>query len=52
MLDNQDKQIITDEILRENKKSRWGRRFSAPVQIGFGAHPASYTMNNGSLSRG
>jgi len=26
-----------------------GARFSAPVQTGFGAHPASYTMGNGSL---
>ena len=24
-------------------KSRWGARFSAPVQTGPGAHPASYT---------
>jgi hypothetical protein len=27
-------------------------RFSAPVQTGSGAHPASYTMGTGSLSRG
>jgi hypothetical protein len=27
-------------------------RFSAPVQNGPGAHPASYTMGNGFLSRG
>ena len=26
-------------------------RFSAPVQIGHGAHPASYTMGTGSLPR-
>ena len=26
-----------------------GERFSAPVQIGPGAHPASYTMSTGSL---
>jgi len=26
-----------------------GARFSAPVQTGFGAHPASYTVGNGSL---
>ena len=25
-------------------KSRWGARFSAPVQTGPGAHPASLTM--------
>ena len=28
---------------------RWGARFSAPVQIGPGAHAASYTMGTGSL---
>jgi hypothetical protein len=27
--------------------SRWGARFSAPVQAGPGAHPASYTMGSG-----
>jgi len=26
-------------------ESRWGARFSAPVQTGLGAHPASYTMD-------
>jgi hypothetical protein len=26
-----------------------GARFSAPVQTGSGAHPASYTMGTGSL---
>jgi len=30
-------------------ESRWVVRFSAPVQIGPGAHPASYTMGNGSF---
>ena len=25
-------------------ESRWGARFSAPIQTGPGAHPASYTM--------
>jgi len=30
----------------------WGARFSTPVQTGPGAHPASYTMDTGSLSRG
>jgi hypothetical protein len=29
-----------------------GERFSAPVQIDFGAHPASYAMGTGSLSWG
>jgi len=27
-------------------ESRWEARFSAPVQTGSGAHPASYTMGN------
>jgi hypothetical protein len=30
-------------------ESRWGARFSAPVQINPGAHPASYTMGTGSF---
>ena len=30
-------------------ESRWGARFSAPVLTGPGAHPASYTMGNGSF---
>ena len=30
----------------------WGVRFSAAVQTGPGAHPASCTMGNGSLSWG
>ena len=30
-------------------ESRCGARFSAPVQTGPGAHPASYTMSAGSL---
>jgi len=33
-------------------ESRWGVRFSAPVQTGPGAHPASCTMGTGSLFRG
>ena len=28
---------------------RWRRNFSAPVYIGPGAHPASYTMGTGSF---
>ena len=31
-------------------ESRWGARFSAPVQPGPGAYPASYTMGTGSFS--
>jgi hypothetical protein len=30
-------------------ESQWGARFSAPVQTGPGAHPASCTMGTGSL---
>jgi len=30
-------------------ESRWGARFSAPVQTGSGAHPASCTMGTGSF---
>jgi hypothetical protein len=30
-------------------ESRWGARFSAPVQTGPGALPASRTMGNGSF---
>jgi hypothetical protein len=29
--------------------SRWGSRFSAPFQIGPGAHPAFYTTDTGSF---
>jgi hypothetical protein len=30
-------------------ESRWGARFSAPVETGPGTHPASYTMGTGSF---
>jgi hypothetical protein len=30
-------------------ESRWGARFSAPVQTGPGAHPASCKMRTGSF---
>ena len=30
-------------------ESRWGARFSAPVQTGPGTHPAAYTMGTGSF---
>jgi len=33
-------------------ESRWGARFSAPVQTGPGAHPASYTMGTGFFKGG
>jgi hypothetical protein len=45
-------QRSSDKVQTENKtKSWWGARFSAPVQTDPGAHPASYTMGTGSLSR-
>jgi len=31
-------------------KFQWGARFSAPVQTGYEAHPASYTMGTGFFS--
>ena len=30
-------------------ETRWGARFSKPVQPGPGAHPATYTMGTGSF---
>jgi len=30
-------------------ESRWGSRFSAPVQTGPGAHPSSYAVDTGSF---
>jgi len=33
-------------------ESRWGARFSTPVQTGPGAHPASCTMGTGSFPGG
>jgi hypothetical protein len=33
-------------------ESRWEARFSAPVQTGPGAHPASYTIGTGSFLGG
>jgi hypothetical protein len=37
---------------QEKKKIPVGARFFAAVQTGPGAHPASYTMDTGSISRG
>ena len=34
---------------RSGIESRWGAEFSAPVQTGSGAHPASCTMGTGSF---
>ena len=47
-------QDIQDNQVQENtnkKKIMVETRFSAPVQNGPGAHPASYKMGTGSLSR-
>ena len=33
-------------------ESRWGARFSAPVQTGPGAHPASCTLGDGCFPGG
>jgi hypothetical protein len=42
--------IVTDYGLDgPGIESRWGARFSAPVQTGRGAHPASCTMGTGSF---
>jgi hypothetical protein len=45
----------TDSLRAEQSGVRiadGGGRFSAPAQTGPGAHPASYKMGTGSLSRG
>jgi hypothetical protein len=34
---------------RPGTQSQWGARFSAPLQTGPGAHPASNTMGTGSF---
>jgi hypothetical protein len=51
---NQDKEPSTDEvqITREYGNSRVKSRFFSLVRTDPGAHPASYTMGTGSLSRG
>ena len=38
-----------DVVIRYKDRSKVGSRFSAPVQIGPGAHPASHTMGSGSF---
>ena len=40
---------ICHELDGPGIESRWGARFSAPVQTGPGSHPASYTMDTGSF---
>ena len=49
MQDNQDNETSTGEVqsTREYKKKKVsvGATYAAPVQIGPGAHPASYTIN-------
>jgi hypothetical protein len=37
------------ELEGPGTESQWGARFSAPVQTGSGAHPASYTMGTGTF---
>ena len=47
-------ELLYSDLLRAGRsgeiESRWGVRFSAPVQTGPGTHPASYTFGTGSLS--
>jgi len=40
---------VTEYRLDGLVESQWGARFSAPVQAGPGAHPASCTMGTGSF---
>ena len=56
MQDNQDKEINTDGVqntrkYKKKKNSAWAR-FSAFIQTGPEAHPASHTMGSESLSQG
>jgi hypothetical protein len=49
-----DSSIITQtshRVASPGNEPRWGTRFSAPIQTGPGAHPASYTMGTGSFQR-
>jgi hypothetical protein len=44
------------QVLQSQKSTTWiesrcGARYSAPVQTGLGAHPASYTMGTGCFPR-
>ena len=41
--------FLLNRVLFRRIEPRWGARFSAPVQTGPGAHPASYTMVTGSF---
>jgi hypothetical protein len=43
---------ISTELRAPGIESRWRARFSAPVQTGSGAHPASFTMGTGSFPGG
>jgi hypothetical protein len=59
MHDDEDKDTNTDEVqntVQANKKTKKiipvGARFSAPIQTGPGAHPASFTMGTGSFFQG
>ena len=53
--ESQDKETSTDKMWRQYKRLKKipvEARFSAPVQSGPGAHPASYTTGAGSVSQG
>ena len=54
MQDNQDKHVRlkhTQSTGKYKKRNPFGVTFSAPFHTGCGAHPASYKMGTGSLSR-
>ena len=48
MRDNQDKDTRTDQVQTENKNP-CGRGIFRSLETGAGAHPASYTIGNGSF---
>jgi hypothetical protein len=57
--DSRDKETSAERIQREKKRRNLEKRkiqvrakFSAPVQTGTGAHPASYTVGIGFVSQG
>jgi hypothetical protein len=56
--DSRDKETDMGKVQRKNRSGNSGKeiavgaRFSAPVQTGFEAHPASYIMGTRSLSWG
>ena len=53
VLYSKDKRESKDkEVQRQKTKIPVGVRFFAPIKNGPGAHPASYTIGTGSISRG